>query len=68
MEDSKNKKDTPKEEGPLEEGPPEDCKTYDDLDELMEDFEIEVSDAVKMILCMFAGLNCAIEMGFADKG
>jgi hypothetical protein len=33
------------------------------MNELKEDYEIEASDAVKMILCMFAGMNAAIEMG-----
>ena len=52
---------------PNEESPPKDCKVYNDLKELKDDYEIEASDAVKMILCNFTALNMAIECGFAKQ-
>ena len=60
MEETKTINDTPNTEGP-----PDDCKVYTDLNELNADYEIEASDAVKMILCHFSALNTAIECGFA---
>ena len=62
MEDTEMNNDTP-----ITDGPPNDCKVYTDLNELKSDYEIEASDAVKMILCHFSALNTAIECGFAKQ-
>jgi hypothetical protein len=37
------------------------------MDELKEDYEAEASDAVKMILCNYSGIDNVIEYGYVDE-